>query len=324
MVYSLEKAQKLLDERNGNFLLLEYQGARCKNLTRCKICGHEWKVITDGLSRNKSPSKGCPNCFLLQGKVQKLNNNNLDFISYDSSTKRNQVRCKKCGFVFKGTTGNLTSEKFNCQNCSKIDTKKYKLKKLLDKNLQSYYILGFIFADGYIEEKGRLRVVLQEKDSALLKKISLFLLNEDVTKHRFYNNYKSIEFSVMDKDTMQKLKLKFNLTNNKTYNPPNITFQGDALTAFIIGFIDGDGHLGFRQDNNKPFINIKNHVSWEENLQQMANYLYKKLNLEPPKVRLVENNKYSEIRIGNQEVLNYLKIFVENKLDFVLNRKWRY
>lgn len=61
-VFNIIDAQKVLDQRNNNFDLLNFNGMRNKNLTRCRTCGYEWEVITDNLARNDTASHGCPNC----------------------------------------------------------------------------------------------------------------------------------------------------------------------------------------------------------------------------------------------------------------------
>ena len=67
--YTIKDAQKELDKRNGHFILLNFNGMKEKNLTKCKECGYEWEVTTDSLLRAITRTKkreniyGCPNCF---------------------------------------------------------------------------------------------------------------------------------------------------------------------------------------------------------------------------------------------------------------------
>lgn len=60
--YDIQDAQRVLDEKNGNFDLLSFNGMRNKNNTKCRTCGYEWEVVTDNLLRNHTKNHGCPNC----------------------------------------------------------------------------------------------------------------------------------------------------------------------------------------------------------------------------------------------------------------------
>ena len=55
--FDINDAQKELDKRNGNFILLEFHGMRNKNKIMCKKCRYIWDVETDSLLDNNNDSK---------------------------------------------------------------------------------------------------------------------------------------------------------------------------------------------------------------------------------------------------------------------------
>lgn len=317
--FNIYDAQNVLNNRNSNFVLLDFNGMRNKNLTKCKTCGYQWNVSTDSLLRNNTKSHGCPNCLLINF-YNKLEQNDLQLI--ESMGNKNKVMCKKCNAIFTIHSSNATCENFNCQYCSKIDIKKYKLSLLNEDLLQSYYILGFALADGSFQEN-RLKFYIQKKDAQIVYDIANYLGISELIHVR----KNSIGFSCMDTSTIAFLKDKYNIKNNKTYEPCNLTpmFNSDNFTAFIIGFIDGDGSFRHRSDTNASFYIIKLHKNWESNLNLMSAHLYNSVGItkHPIAIDIHQNDKvYTSLTIGNQKVIQCLNNFIlKNKL-FVLNRKW--
>ena len=117
---------------------------------------------------------------------------------------------------------------------------------------------------------------------------------------------------------------KYKISDRKTYKPCDISsITGDKFIYFLIGFIDGDGCIGFRSDSNAPRIVIKLHNSWKDNLEYMSNSLYSYFGLlSAPKANVICNNKYATITWGNQKILFGLKNFIISNNIKVMNRKW--
>lgn len=318
--FDINLAQKKLDERNGNFTLLEFKTVNNKNLTMCKICGYKWKVCTQSLFGNDWSSHGCPNCKKNSIK-QKILDNGFKYISNRGTTYT--VQCLKCGYIFDGFVSHLENSKCNCQNCSKVDKNQYKLANLLNETLQSYYVLGFIMADGHIDKQIRLHIGINKKDLKLLQNIETFFgLNNSISECTNDN----VKFVVADAYTLNKISKMYNIDQRKTYNPCDISsLTDDKLTAFIIGFIDGDGHFGYRTDTKSPKYTIKLHKSWENNLNYMVNHLYNSAKIKniPHAVDVIQSGgTYTSITIGNQNVIKYLNNFIINNKLFILDRKW--
>jgi hypothetical protein len=318
--FYISDAQNVLNNRNPNFILLCFSSMRNKNLTQCKTCGYQWSVSTDSLLRNNTTSHGCPNCSLKEF-YNKLEQNDLQLIE-SASNNRKKVMCKKCKTIFTIYASNATSKNFNCQYCSQVDKKKYKLSILNRNYLQSYYILGFLFSDGSFHEN-RLRFYLRKKDSYIVYEIAHYLgITELITI-----NKNSIGFSCMDTSSISVLVNRYNIKNNKTYTPCDLTpmLNSDNFTAFIIGFIDGDGYLGYRSDTHVPKYVIKLHKNWKNNLNLMSAHLYNSIGLlhYPISINVRQKNEiYASLTIGNQMVIKYLNNFILKNNLFVLDRKW--
>lgn len=61
--FTIQDAQKVLDERNGHFDLLTFNGMRQKASVRCRECGAIDDIAPDSLLRNKTTNTfGCKNC----------------------------------------------------------------------------------------------------------------------------------------------------------------------------------------------------------------------------------------------------------------------
>lgn len=188
---------------------------------------------------------------------------------------------------------------------------KFKLRKLLDDSLLSYYWLGFLFADGHFTKNGRLVVTLSIKDKNHLISFSEFL-NSDISV-RYAKDGRSCTVAVMDVNTLNAIRSRYDVSNNKSVTPPNIsTLSGDKLTSFAIGFIDGDGRI-FKQHNRDDCgITIKVHSSWID----VLNYMFQK------ESAYLQNSGYGCINITKISEVVYYKTFALDHNLPVLKRKW--
>lgn len=140
---------------------------------------------------------------------------------------------------------------------------------LLENTPVTYYWLGFLMADGSF--KGyRLVLELGLLDSKHLQRFAKFIAYNKVIK----NN----RLAVMDTKPIKLLRKKFNIQNNKTIHPCNLTNIKDnnLFISWAIGFMDGDGGI-YRQTGREDCqLKIKTHVSWKENLQLISKIDYLK------------------------------------------------
>jgi len=218
---------------------------------------------------------------------------------------------------------------------SNLKIKRYKstrryadLNILLNETNETYYWIGFIMADGSIS-KNRLKISLSNKDSLHLNKFRNFVgykkeLSKGFTKLNKIK-YKWVKIVIQDLKYLKKLCDKFNIKNNKTYVPCDISnIKNDyLLLSLIAGFIDGDGGISY-QTNRKDFrLTVKCHKNWSENLKFMLNAIFRiigencKTSVKPTKCK-----KYSLFCITNTSVLKKLKQRVLDLGIPYMERKW--
>ena len=291
--FTITEAQKYLDQRNGQFILLSFNGVRAKNKTLCRKCNYIWEVSTDSLYRNNTFTNRCPNCFkIYQKNKQKRKQQKIKYIQEQKPIyKRNKKLLDSC----------------------------------LNEDLNFYYFLGVLFSDGNFDLISK-RIILSQsgENSEILFKLAKYYdlkINRE-EPNKYYINFVAKEFF----DTIIN---KYNVSNKKTYYPCDIAnIKKEFMLAFIVGFVDGDGHIGKRTDSKSLKINIKLYKNWANNLNIMSKELYNYFNIDKfPKVcfikdKITKENKYATITWGNQKVLFGLyKFIIDNNLIY-MNRKW--
>lgn len=190
---------------------------------------------------------------------------------------------------------------------------------LLENTLESYYWIGFILADGHISKNFRLTITLAKKDSNHLMKLKNYIEASNI-EHKLNSNKCGIK--LQDKYYIRKLVEKFDISNRKTYNPPEFYVESDDLfLALFIGYIDGDGQIRHQFKRKDCCICIHIHSSWTDLMNCWIARVNKICHTNSP-LGKVTNNGYYRVNISNSIILNKLKEFViKNNLP-VLSRKW--
>lgn len=208
------------------------------------------------------------------------------------------------------------------------------LSVLLEDSYESYYWIGFLMADGYINHNtNRLKLSLSQKDSEHVYKFAKFIDCKNVREYEleikeggFGSGIKRVcEITAQDNLLIPKIIKKYDFKPRKTYNPPNLDFlkiDFDLFCSFLIGFIDGDGSVQSVRKNNEYRIFIRCHKSWMNNLQQLSNKLTSYLNLKDNIGTLYRENKYASIVISNSKSIKFLKNKKKELNLPVLDRKW--
>ena len=199
---------------------------------------------------------------------------------------------------------------------------------LLNNSNISLYWLGFILADGHIENNSRLKINLSDKDKEHLNKFALYTdcLVKDYKSFTKGTEHSYCSISVTNNKVISQLSLNFDISNSKTYNPPKISSYNLSLDQFIcliLGFIDGDGHI--QVDRTYPRIQISIHKSWLANLKFIEKQLYNKFPYFKKvgtlaKIREVKDCAF--LQIGNTNMVKDLKQFAIDKQLPILQRKW--
>lgn len=212
-----------------------------------------------------------------------------------------------------------------------------KLRVLLEDNLNVFYWIGFLLADGWIRKVPsgtlyayQLGIELSIKDYDHLKKFAN-LLNIDCTirtrNTNFKYNYKMCSIKLTNYNIIKDIINKYDINLNKTTNPPNphnYKFNNDQLLAMFIGFIDGDGSISKRRKLNgfQSIISIQTKKEWQEWLEFMLELVKGTFD---PKIRAqvrtnIRNHAY--LCLTKHAVLEDLKQFAINNQLPILERKW--
>jgi len=107
------------------------------------------------------------------------------------------------------------------------------------------YILGFIFADGYLESNDRtLTFNINKKDIDILYKIKEQIeCGNEIHKSSTKN---CIKLYLSSKKLCDDLK-RYSVKRNKTSSIEFPQLKNELYRHFIRGYFDGDGHIGKRQ-----------------------------------------------------------------------------
>jgi hypothetical protein len=195
------------------------------------------------------------------------------------------------------------------------------LSSLLGDNILTYYWIGFLMTDGYINHRSlRLKFELSKKD-----KEQVILFAEFIKcKNHTYTENNSYCVMAQNKLIIPQIIKKYDFNQAKTYHPPDLNkyLKGDLLIAFLIGFIDGDGSIKKQPKGRKDCcISIKMHSSWLKTLQFLSDEIHKQCNLRPT-VAYLNKEGYAVLNLANSILLRLLK---EKTLEWnlpVLFRKW--
>lgn len=227
--------------------------------------------------------------------------------------------CSNCGKVieYKSYTAWHNANKVNsvCRSCSaKARTKRVaNLAILLDDNLESYYWMGFLLADGSFGDN-RLTFSLKKEDSEHLRKFGNYISYTGT--YGTSENCDSI--SCKDIDVVNQICEKFEINKVKTYNPPTTLtkFSEEQNLALLAGFIDGDGCIRNPSNRKDFYLTIKCHSSWEHILKEFNSLICS------DSFTKINNQGYAVLSITNSEYLKNLKRRILSLNIPIMTRKW--
>lgn len=225
----------------------------------------------------------------------------------------------------------------------KLPYTRQNLGKLLEPELDSFYWMGFIMADGCFSHykdglPTSLQIEISDKDIKHLEKAAEFfnvkIYKSSYNKNSYANKGNDFQRSFMvslrirDATLIPKICNKFDIHRNKTKNPPNFErisqdCTSNQMLALIIGYIDGDGCIS-KTNKGSEYFRIKCSKEWGVNLQWIHDYLNKIFNhIFISNASVVYEGKYVTLSRGNRDVLNALRTFIVSNNLPALNRKWK-
>lgn len=121
------------------------------------------------------------------------------------------------------------------------------------------YVLGFIWADGYVSKSNGLVIAISRNDIEVLEFIKAEL-GTDASIKSFKDKY--VRFSINRIQIYQSL-VKLGLGRNKSKNnTPIPEISSDLLPHFLRGFFDGDGSIWISDGYRASFTKGYNFLLW--------------------------------------------------------------
>ena len=228
--------------------------------------------------------------------------------------------CRICGkeLEYGSYSAYWLAEKNNavCRNCASRTKARRKcdLSKLLEETPEAYYWIGFLLADGHFQN-GRVKFHLGLKDSEQVKKFASFIKWNGKFEDR---GELGIGVSAKHTEVIEELCKKFDIKQDKTYNPPKTILNHDKelLKYLLIGFIDGDGNIENQYKRKDCFIRIKVHKSWDGILKEFCELV----GYDTKHVKLNKQG-YCELCFSDSKIVTELK--KKTHILLVLERKWK-
>lgn len=192
----------------------------------------------------------------------------------------------------------------------------------------AFYLAGFMAADGNISgRKYEMKIELSERDLLFLERIKNLLQLEGSVKKRLVKNSKrngewqdstnySLNFS--SQQVVNDLK-RFNIVPNKTkiYDFPEWLMTHTLANHFMRGYMDGDGHLGLR-DDKKLRWHLAGNFSFLEKYQSI---LERNCNIHHNNIS-TRSNKLSCLEYTGNIIVSKICRFLYNNSTFHLERKY--
>ena len=197
-------------------------------------------------------------------------------------------------------------------------TRKSDVKFFMIDELETYYWLGVMAADGYFSSKGHIMLSQGEKDKELVESLAEKAEGK-VYEYEVQSGYsekirKTYRFNSYDKEVCNYIRNLWGLKeiDQKTYTKLNYDFLNtpDKFKAYLIGFCNGDG--GFRETGH---IKLECHSS-VFNFMELINSHFMD-NLKP----VINKKGYAQIGINKKECIHLKEFLLKHNLPYHA-RKW--
>lgn len=145
-----------------------------------------------------------------------------------------------------------------------------------DYSEQSCYWAGFLAADGNVDSKNRIRLMLKYDDLSHLEKFKNFLQST----HTISTNtekYNRCSFEFTNKEMCEVLSFNFGIIPNKTDKLEfPVYIPTKYLVHYIRGYFDGDGSI-CESFSNKNSVTASIYATFASGSKQFSNSLYEYL-----------------------------------------------
>lgn len=197
-------------------------------------------------------------------------------------------------------------------------------------NEHEAYILGFLYADGFVTNKVKdryysLGITLSMKDRAIIEEISKYIpftLKETTNKCNG-DEYETIKAQYFDVEFVQKI-IKLGIVPNKTYQNCDSIFKNiseELKHHFIRGYFDGDGTINCRKDGRYQcgFVSLNNKL-----LQSIREYIINNTDLSLVNVRCEKGKYYRLLYSGNPSCHKLMSLIYKDSTIFLKRKKEKF
>lgn len=216
---------------------------------------------------------------------------------------------------------------------------RHKFFQSIETEIQAY-LLGFIAADGSIDEKRNvLSVHVSEIDIEIVQlfqrwispesKIETYIGNTFDSRGKTYKSKKSVRIDITSKQLISDLR-SLGITQAKTWKELHIPNIKDSLIKhFIRGYFDGDGCFSMsvrkpnsknREKNYKVSAQVEVYCKRDEILKDIRAFILKETGIEM-RIYYIERDDMFKIRTGKSKDIKALFSYLYNS-TFYLSRKF--
>jgi hypothetical protein len=175
------------------------------------------------------------------------------------------------------------------------------------------YILGFIAADGYLNQKHyRLEFSCCKKDINHLKKIKTVLQTEKPIIFR--KKYQTYSLRIDRKKIIQDLN-KLGIKQNKSLTINWLSCPDYLVAHMIRGYFDGDGHINLNKTLNIEILGTENF------LQGIEKQFFKNCNLKPKFSNIKQKNNIFRLRYSGFNAASFCE-WIYSECGLKLTRKY--
>jgi hypothetical protein len=200
------------------------------------------------------------------------------------------------------------------------------LRLLLQETNRAYYWIGFLSADGHFDGNC-IHLLVAKKDKQHIYKYVKFIgspIRKTIKPDKRMYYYTSCDHKI----NTNKIEKKFGFTSRKTYNPPNskISKKNRLFMSYMIGYIDGDGYVLYREKNgdggSRYIISVGCYKTWKhwliKTFQRMAKILKVNMHL---CVSKKHNGSGIEVIIASKIFMKKLRQYADKLKIPYLKRK---
>jgi intein-encoded DNA endonuclease-like protein len=191
-------------------------------------------------------------------------------------------------------------------------------------NEESSYILGFIYADGHLQEQeNNTSIWFHNNDRDLLEKIKLAMESES----NIYDDDGCYKFCITNKQMTDRLK-ELGVTSKKSKTKEFPVIPMEMVPHFIRGYFDGNGHFTYESKGNEKKRMISGFTCGSESLINGLSEILEQLGLKRANVGYVDRRSsgrgtYYQIRYYKRDTILLYHLMYDNATIY-MDRKKRY